>query len=133
MPQAANITVKKNDGTTDVIWTLQTPSGGDGVAALWRNDTVSGPIAVRPTLTSMAKWNGPRTVRQYTSEVTWPEAYTETTTGLVRKNNVGRVVITGFLPPGMDTNQLNELVSQAVNLFASTLHKDSMKQGYAPT
>lgn len=35
MPQMANITVKKADGTTDVVYTALTPAGGDNSPARW--------------------------------------------------------------------------------------------------
>ncbi|DAD50928.1 coat protein [ssRNA phage SRR6049586_1] len=33
MPAIANITVKKNDDTTDIVWTAVQPSSGDGTPA----------------------------------------------------------------------------------------------------
>jgi len=41
MPSMANITVKKNDGTTDATYTALTPSAGDKVSAQWRNNSQS--------------------------------------------------------------------------------------------
>lgn len=35
MPNMANITVKKADGTTDVVYTALTPSAGDKTSARW--------------------------------------------------------------------------------------------------
>lgn len=39
MPTMANITVKKADGTTDIVFDAIAGSGGDTSAARWRQDT----------------------------------------------------------------------------------------------
>jgi hypothetical protein len=41
--------------------------------------------------------------------------------------------IGGVIPLGMPTVDINEAVSQAMNLFVTTLVKDSFKNGAAPT
>lgn len=50
MPNIADITVKKADGTTDVVFTAITPSAGDNSAAIFRSNSVGVSIAQRPSL-----------------------------------------------------------------------------------
>ena len=39
MPSMASITVKKYDGTTDIVFDALSASGGDNSPAVWRQDT----------------------------------------------------------------------------------------------
>lgn len=50
MPTMADITVKKNDGTTDIIWNNSAPGGGDNVPARWMPNSVGTSVAKRPVL-----------------------------------------------------------------------------------
>jgi hypothetical protein len=43
------------------------------------------------------------------------------------------VTVGGVIPLGMPTADINEAVSQAMNLFKTTLVLDSFKNGSAPT
>lgn len=44
----ADITIKKNDGTTDIVWNNAGPGGGDGVPAIWRPSSIGTSVAKRP-------------------------------------------------------------------------------------
>lgn len=48
MPTLSNITVKKNDGTTDVIYTGVAPSAGDKSPAVLRNNSLGSAAAFHP-------------------------------------------------------------------------------------
>ena len=132
MPNMANITIKKNDGTTDVVYTALVPSSGDKNAAIWRNLTVGSAASHRPQLTLMSLSNGPRTARRCEAKYTYPSLATGTD-GKV--NVVDKVIIDvqAIIPNGMEEFDINEAVSQAFNLLVATLIKDSVKSGYAPT
>lgn len=132
MSQIANITVKKNDGTTDIVYTAVVPSAGDKTPAIWRSNTVGSAAAHRPELRVSSQSNGPKTARRV--EVTF--VYPTTVTGSDGKVTVSdRQVFTGawVIPTGMPDADVNEAISQGVNLLASTLLKDTLKSGYAPT
>lgn len=136
MPAMANITVKKNDGTTDIIYDALSASAGDSVPAVWRQDTgeVSGkPVGLRKVFELKAKWNGPKTARQLMFNYVMPYATQDTTTTLYSAKD--RVVLTGIMtvPTAIPASEINEAVSQAFNLLAATLVKDCGKAGYAPT
>lgn len=44
----ADMTIKKYDGTTDIVWTNAGPGGGDGNPAFWRPASVGTSVAKRP-------------------------------------------------------------------------------------
>lgn len=132
MPQMANITVKKNDGTTDVTYTGVVPSSGDKSPAIWRNTSVGTASAHRPEFQLLSFANGPKTARKLEGKVMYPVLATGSD-GKVNVVDRGWIMVSGILPTTMNDTDVNELVSQAFNLFASALVKDSFKSGYAPT
>jgi hypothetical protein len=135
MPSMASITVKKADGTTDIVYDQVSASGGEGSPAVWRQDTGAAaglPVGLRSAFKLASKWNGPKTARQLTFEFNLPYAVQDTTTTLYSAKD--KVVMTGIItmPQGIPSSVLNE-VNQALNLLASTLVKTSAQAGYAPT
>lgn len=131
MPTMANITIKKADGTTDVIWTALQASAGDSMPATWRNNTVGTTLAQRPTFSVSSKWNGPKTGRRTTGNYAWPITQTDST---------GNVVVVGVNPASFsflsvqnqDPALIKEQAYQFANLVANAIIKASMEEGYAP-
>lgn len=85
MPQIANITVKKNNGTTDIVFDALSGSGSDSAPAVWRQDTgnTAGlPYGLRSALKFLTNWNGRKTARRETLTFTAPYAVLDSTTGL---------------------------------------------------
>nr|QDH88716.1 MAG: hypothetical protein H2Rhizo321630_000002 [Leviviridae sp.] len=132
MPQIANITVKKNDGTTDVVYTAVAPSAGDKSPAVWRNNTIGTAAAHRPELRLQSTSNGPRTVRRLDATFSWPVTATGSD-GRVTVTDKVPVTLSAAIPLGVADSDVNEAVAQAMNLFASTLFKSSVQSGFAPT
>lgn len=135
MPSMASITVKKADGTTDIVFDSITASGGESSPAVWRQDTGAAaglPVGLRSLFKLSSKWNGPKTARQLSFEFSQPYAVQDSTTTLYSAKD--RVVMTGVvtLPQGIPSSNLNEVV-QGLNLLASALVKSSAQAGYAPT
>jgi len=135
MPSMANITVKKNDGTTDIVYDALTGAGSDGSPATWRQDTGASatlPVGLRAVLWLKSLWNGPKTARKLPFRYERPYATQDTTT--TRWTSSDRIVIEGTatIPYGIPPGEINEGVSQGCNLLASALIKDSLKTGYAP-
>jgi hypothetical protein len=132
----ASITVKKSDGTTDIVYDALSASGGDSSPAVWRQDTgaVAGlPVGLRPTLKCLTQWNGPKTARQMKTSYVYPYAVQDSTTTLYSAKD--RIVIDGgvmTLPQGVPANVLKEAVYQYCNLMASALIKAAGEAGYAP-
>jgi len=132
MPNMANITVKKNDGTTDVVYTALAPSAGDKTPAYWRNNTVGTAEAHKPEMRMSSKPNGDNSSRQVVTNFSYPSIVvgTDGKTSIIARTNF---TLSVSLPQGMPTTDVNEAVSQFLNLCASTLVKDSYKAGFSPT
>jgi len=131
----ASITVKKADGTTDIVFDNLAASGGDNSPAVWRQDTGAAaglPVGLRSLFRVSSKWNGPKTARQVTFEFTQPYAVQDSTT--TKYSATDRVVFNGVvtLPQAIPAANLNEVV-QVLNLLASTLIKSAVQAGYAPS
>jgi hypothetical protein len=136
MPTMASITVKKYDGTTDIVYDALAGSGGDGSPAVWRQDTGAAaglPVGLRKMLKLLTQWNGPKTARQAKFNFVAPYAVQDSTTTLYAAKD--RVVIDGIatIPQAIPATELQEAIYQACNLLASSLIKQSMTAGYAAT
>jgi hypothetical protein len=81
-------------------------------------------------LTSRA--NGQKTARRIEGVYSYPETVTGTD-GVTRISERFNITISAVVPNGMSETVVNEAVSQSLNLFASSLVKDSVKAGFAPT
>lgn len=132
MPQIANINVLKNDGTTSVAYTAVVPSAGDKSPAVWRNLTVGTAAGHRPEARLTSRANGTGTARRIDGSYSYPSLVTDTT-GKTQVADKFQLQISAVVPLGMPDADLNEAVSQGLNLFAAQLVKDSVKAGYAPT
>lgn len=131
MPTMANITVKKNDGTTDIIYTGVQPSSGDGAPAMWRQEDLTLPYGMRPTLSIVSTWNGPRTARRVEGTYSAPFTYTDSTTGLKMSKDKIPLKVTGTFPSQISDSAIQEAVAQCFNLFASALVKSQFATQFA--
>lgn len=131
MPTMANITVKKSDGTTDVVYTAIAGSAGDNSPAMFRNETIGTTLAERPSLLISSLSNGPKTARRINVNFSWP--ITSQDAG-GNKTVTGRMTGTAscLVPQNQDVTIINEQASQFANLLGSTLVKASFKDGFAP-
>lgn len=133
MSTMANITVKKADGTTDVIYVAATPSAGDKIAAVWTQNAFSGIQGFRPRLDLATQDNSAGTIRQARVKFDYPSIYTDTNTSLQKK--LGSVGFDGtlYMPKSLTTTEWKEAWAQLGNLLSSTLVRDSIESGFAPT
>lgn len=131
MPNMAAITIKKNDGTTDQIWTNIQASGGDKSPAIWRNQSVGIAPAFMPQMKMTSRSNGDGSVRRIEGSIDWKQSATGSD-NITRKVNVGLFQFTIVVPQGMPTADLNEFASQSSNLIGATLMKQCIKDGFAP-
>lgn len=129
----ANITVKKNDGTTDIVYTAVAQSAGDKSPAVWRSNSVGAAAAHHPELRLSSQSNGTQTARRVNGSYSYPSLVTSTDTGITSVGDRFNLTVSGVIPLNMTDADLAEAVSQSLNLFASTLMKDSFKAGFAPT
>lgn len=135
MPTMASITVKKADGTTDIVYDALAPAGGDGSQAVWRQDTGAAaglPVGHRATLTMSTVWNGPRTARRGVLIFKRPYSVLNTTTNKYETTDEELFRLEFTLPSAIPGSELNEGVYQGMNLCASTLIKQAFAAGYAP-
>lgn len=130
MPQAANITVKKHNGSTDVVYELQTPSAGDSFPARWVETTLSTIRGHRPTLEVRSQYNGPRTARRINGNLKYP--IISTASGVETKKGDIILDFSALVPLDVSDAEVNEAMFQGTNLLSSTLIRSSLTSGYAP-
>jgi hypothetical protein len=129
MPALAALTVKKYDGTTDVVWAGVTPNGGDGSFSIHRSDAAHAavPIGQRPRLLASNRTSQAGRVTQY--DGVFPTLYTDTTTGLplMKKGVTMKVIVT--VDPSAPVATQQEGVYQLLNLVATALLKQNAYEG----
>lgn len=126
MPQLTNITVKKADGTTDIVFTGLSPSAGYGSPALFRSNSVGTNIAQRPSLavTPIARPN--RSVVK--TNFVYP--IVDAATGKVV--DYGTIKAESNFPMTADDSVVSEMAHQGTNLLATALIKSVLKEGMGP-
>lgn len=129
MPTMANITVKKADGTTDIIYTALAGSSGENVAAVWRQEDAGKPAALRPSLKFSAKAgaNGRRAM-----EMLHVRPITRTVDGALVQVGTHTVRVIGTVTFTDTQSEVNEAISQGINLADSALIVAAFQEGYAP-
>jgi len=132
MPALANITVKKNDGTTDIVYTGVSPASGDQ-PAVWKAQTVGTAPAHQPELRLAAKDADKGSKRAVRSTFVYPQIATNTTTSITSVVDKASADTNWRFPKGMSQADINEFVSQYANLLVATLVKDCIKSGFSAT
>lgn len=132
MPNQVAITVKKNDGTTDITYTNMQPSSGDGVQAVWKSTSVGTASVHQPELRCSARalQGGKREVRW---TYVYPEIATNTTTGLTSVSYRELFNATFTQDTASASATVNEAAAQFSNLLASAHAKAINQGGYGPT
>lgn len=133
MPNIANITIKKADGTTDITYNAAVPSAGDKSPAVWTADTVTGVQGLRPRLELKTQNNGSGTLRQVHVSFKYPVTYADPVTGVDTYLASVEFAGTLFAAKKLTTTQWDEAFQQLGNLLSSTLVRNSVQVGYAPT
>jgi len=121
MPTMAAITVKKFDGTTDIIYGILTQSAGDGTWAKWRQDTGNtNPPLARPMLMHRVVESA-KGVRRVDLVYVYPYFYTDTTTSQVVVSDKAVTFKNGTLtvPQGIPSTFIQEASAQFSNLMGS--------------
>lgn len=133
MPSAASLTVKKNDGTTDVTFTLLAASGGDKSPAVWRSTSAPGTGGQQPLLQVSSRPNGDNTARRVDMTYVYPSTYTDANTGLTQIRSKVVAQLSVAVPLDIVTADANEAGAQLAHLLNSTLLVSVLQGGYAPT
>lgn len=133
MPSMANITVKKADGTTDVVFTALSPSAGDKVPAQWRVESIGSISGNRPTFNITTRSSQDKKARIVEGKFLYPETFTDSTTGLISVKNREMFSFSAILHANATDAVIAEVAAQAANLVKSALIQDVIKTGFAPT
>lgn len=131
MPALANITVKKYDNATDVIFTGLTGASGDGVAAQWRAESWSTISAFRPFLDVRSRFNGDRTARKVTTHFILPATVTPLDSGVTSKTGLITFNTELVFPMGVSDTTIQEGVALGSNLAVASLMRAIYVSGYA--
>lgn len=135
MPAVAAIVVKKADETTNITYDALTGAAGDGSAAVWRQDTgaVAGmPVGHRASLEMKTVNSGTKSARRALFVYKYPYSTQNTVTSKYEAADLVEVSMNATMPKAIPASVLSEAVRQAMNLFQSTLIKQSLEAGYAP-
>jgi hypothetical protein len=130
----ADITVKKNDGVTDILYVQKVPSSGDNVEAYWRSDAATAAYAgLKPEFRMATKWNQAKTARRCNIVGVYPSVAVDSTTTV--STAIGKVIaeVSFIIPQMVPQGDIDEAVSQISNLINSALIRSSLKAGFAPT
>lgn len=131
MPQMADITVKKADGTTNIVYSALTPSSGDKSPAVWWAKAVSTIPKHRPMFSILTKDNGPRTARHVSGVFKFPA--TSVVGGVETQMATVPISFEGTLPTTIDAAVVKEAVYQFGNLLVAALVRAQLEEGYAAT
>lgn len=132
MPQLADITIKKADGTTDVIYVALSPSAGDKSPAQWRVEALGTVPGNRPQFQVSSKYSADRQARIVEGKLIYPETYTDSNTGIVATRLRETFQFTSIIRQDAADATTAELAAQAANLLKSTLMQSVLKTGFAP-
>lgn len=133
MPSGSNITIKKDDNTTDIVYTFTVPSSGDNTPAVWKSATVGSAQAHQPELRLSAGEADNGASRRLRSTFQYPQIATDSTTSLVSVVNRASASVEWKFPKGMTQTDINEFASQFANLLDDTVVKACIKAGYSAT
>ncbi|DAD51119.1 TPA_asm: coat protein [ssRNA phage SRR7976301_8] len=125
-----NLTVKKNDGTTDIVYTAK--SGANGTTpAIWQAPGGSAQQH-QPELRVSARDTAKGNSRNVRSTYRYPQVATNSTTGVTTVVNVASARTEWDFPKSMSQSDINEFVSQYAYLLVTNLIRDAAKTGFAP-
>lgn len=132
MSTAANITVKKNDGTTDVIYSVVEGRSGDNPAR-WLAPAVGATPVTQPELRVSSKLIKGTDKAKVIATYSYPYSVLNSTTGVtsVESREMFRLEFTGDRAVPQATR--DEACSQGMNLLASASFKTMLKELAAAT
>jgi hypothetical protein len=134
MTALANLTIKKDDGTTDITWTGDVASSGDKSPARYSSKTVTTIPAFQPKMSVQSENGGVNgSVRRVKINMIYPYFVTDSTTNL--SSEVARCVFRGewSVPQNVPSTVVNEFASQLTNLLDHTDMVSVVKTQQAPT
>lgn len=132
MPGITNITVKKNDGTTDVIYTAIEGRSGDNPAR-WKAPALGATPVTQPELRVGSRLVPGSGKGKVIATFMYPYSVVDSTTGVttVRSKELFRLEFTGDMEIPQAVR--DEGVSQGMNLLGSAHFKQQLKELSAST
>lgn len=130
MAAIADIVIKKADAVTNITWSAIVGAAGDKLSALWRSETAASFRGNRPTLQFSTQDNGAKTARRSNGKVVFPITRTINTVETV----VDKVILdfSCIVPNALSDVEINEAVSQSLNLVVAAAIAASIKAGTSP-
>lgn len=127
MPTLANITIKKHDGTTDIVYTGIKPGVLPSDPAIWQ--TILGTaVAHRPDLRYSVKPTG-ATTKDVRMSYQYPSLSTNSTTGITSVIARQKFVGIWTLDQSAPQVDVNEFSAQLARLIAHQTMIDALKNG----
>jgi hypothetical protein len=133
MPNLANITIKKANGSTDVTYSGIVAAAGDNSPALLRDSANGDSPAFQPAFSVRSKWNGPRTARRVEGSFVYHHTAVSEDDGQTKLIASFPITFVATVPQNAPSAVADEAAAQFANLMASTLIKSVVSTGYAPT
>lgn len=133
MPQGSNITIKKDDTVTNIVYTFVVPSSGDATPAVWKSQSVGSAQSHQPELRLTASEADGGASRRLKATYQYPQIATDTTTSLVTVVNRASMAVEWKFPKGMPQTDINEFCSQGVNLLDDAVINACLKAGFSAT
>lgn len=133
MALQTDITVKKSDGVTNVIYKAKVGAAGDNLWALWSADAEGPNRNCVPWFRMKSGFNGPKTARKVFLGFSMPQLVTDSTTTLTTVVNNIPVNMDWTLPMAAPQATWNEAVDQLCNFFAKVEVRQMLKDGYVMT
>lgn len=131
MPQMANVTVKKADGTTDIVYTAEVPSAGDSSPAQWSSKSASTTRAYRPIIRMTTAYNGPKTARRVS--VTGKYPIVRQVSGVDTLVGTIPLELSAVIPLIVTDVEASEATRQFENFVTNVLIRECIEQGFAAT
>lgn len=132
MAQAADITVKASDNTTNVVYSVLAPSAGDKIPTKWRANALHAIPAFRPTFELLGRPSGVvGSARRMEGTLLFPIVQTVNGVETVVFTVPFRVDLT--LPQGVPQAPVKEAIYQGGNLLVSALIRQCLEEAQAAT
>lgn len=127
MPQAIDLVIKNGAASpADKVFTLLTPSAGDGASALWA--LKEGPISkVFPTLEVSTRRNASGNARKCLITLKLPSSYTEAATGLTAVSSSAVFNGSTTIPADFPEALKNDFIAFVANAVAHSLIKACLR------
>lgn len=135
MPQGSDLTIKKADGSTNIVWAYVSPSSGDKTPAVWKSQSVGTAPAFQPEFRLSARDVVVEKVpsRALRGTIMYPQLKTDTTTGVTSVHRTGRAMFDFTFARDMAAVDVNELAAQLGGLISAAVIQACLKSGYSAT